>query len=77
MDRRGKQAGRQTPSLADAKCVVEMVNAATAAGIVGVSRRSWSRLVAEGRAPKPIRLGRCARWRVAELRGWIEAGCIY
>jgi predicted DNA-binding transcriptional regulator AlpA len=77
MDRRGKQAGRQTAPSVDAQCAVEMVNATTAAGIVGVSRRSWSRLVAAGRAPKPIRLGRSARWRVAELRGWIEAGCIY
>lgn len=72
-----RQSSWQTASSVDAKCAVEMVNAATAAGIVGVSRRSWSRLVSQGRAPKPIRLGRCARWRVAELRGWIESGCMY
>ena len=59
----------------ESTCVVEMVNARTAAAIVGVSRRSWSRFVAEGRAPKPIRLGRCVRWRVAEIRNWIAAGC--
>lgn len=59
------------------RCAVEMVNAKTAAAIVGVSRRSWWRFVAEGRAPKPIRLGRCVRWRLLEIRDWINGGCIY
>jgi predicted DNA-binding transcriptional regulator AlpA len=59
----------------DSKCVVEMVNAQTAAAIVGVSRRSWWRFVSEGRAPQPIRLGRCVRWRLAEIRRWISDGC--
>jgi predicted DNA-binding transcriptional regulator AlpA len=78
MDRRERKAAKQTsgPSV-DSKCAVELVNATTAAGIAGISRRSWSRLVSEGRAPQPIRLGRCVRWRVAELRGWILAGCSY
>lgn len=60
----------------ESDCVVEMVNATTAAAIVGVSRRSWWRFVAEGRAPKPIRLGRCVRWRVLDIRDWIKGGCI-
>lgn len=59
----------------DSTCAVEMVNARTAAAIVGVSRRSWWRFVAEGKAPKPIRLGRCVRWRVVEIRNWISRGC--
>lgn len=59
----------------DTKCAIEMVNARTAAAIVGVSRRSWWRFVAEGRAPKPIRLGRCVRWRLLEIHDWIRGGC--
>lgn len=59
----------------ESDCVVEMVNAASAAAIVGVSRRSWWRFVSDGKAPKPIRLGRCVRWRVAEIRKWIAGGC--
>lgn len=55
--------------------VAEMVPAAAAAAVVGVSRRSWWRFVSEGRAPQPIRLGRCVRWRLAELRDWIRSGC--
>jgi predicted DNA-binding transcriptional regulator AlpA len=59
----------------ESDCVVEMVNATTAAAIVGVSRRSWWRFVADGRAPKAIRLGRCVRWRVLDIRDWIKGGC--
>lgn len=59
----------------DTKCAIEMVNARTAAAIIGVSRRSWWRFVAEGRAPKPIRLGRCVRWRLLEIHDWIRRGC--
>jgi predicted DNA-binding transcriptional regulator AlpA len=68
-----KEAAGSPP--VESGCVVEMVNATTAAAIVGVSRRSWSRFVAVGLAPKPIRLGRCVRWRVAEIRNWISNGC--
>jgi predicted DNA-binding transcriptional regulator AlpA len=60
----------------ESTCAVEMVNARTAAAIVGVSRRSWWRFVADGRAPKPIRLGRCVRWRLVEIKNWIKDGCI-
>jgi predicted DNA-binding transcriptional regulator AlpA len=68
-----KEAAGSPP--VESNCAVEMVNARTAAAIVGVSRRSWWRFVAEGRAPKPIRLGRCVRWRLAEIRNWIAGGC--
>jgi prophage regulatory protein len=61
----------------ECKCAVELVNAATAAAIAGVSRRSWWRFVADGKAPPPIRLGGCVRWRVAELNNWISNGCRY
>ena len=62
-------------TMVDSKCPVEMVNANTASAIIGVSRRSWWRFVSEGRAPQPIRLGRCVRWRLAEIRNWIADGC--
>lgn len=73
----GKSPSKQPALTVDPNCVVEMVNATVAAAIVGVSRRSWWRFVAEGRAPKPIRLGRCVRWRLLEIRDWIRGGCIY
>ena len=54
---------------------VEMVNASIAAAIVGVSLRSWFRFVSEGKAPQPVRIGGCVRWRLNELRDWISNGC--
>ena len=58
-----------------AECAVEMVNADTAAAMVGVSPRSWWRFVSTGRAPRPVRLGACVRWRLSDLRSWIGEGC--
>jgi excisionase family DNA binding protein len=37
-------------------------------------RQTW-KLVAAGKLPAPIRLGRSVRWRAAELDSWIGAGC--
>lgn len=54
---------------------VEMVNADTAAAMVGVSPRSWWRFVSAGKAPRPVRLGACVRWRLSDLRTWIDEGC--
>ena len=54
---------------------IEMVNASIAAAIVGVSLRSWFRFVSEGKAPQPVRIGGCVRWRLNELRDWISNGC--
>ncbi len=28
-----------------------------------------------GRIPRPQRIGRAKRWRVAEISDWVEAGC--
>ena len=70
-----RASAKDAISTVESDCVVEMVNAASAAAIVGISRRSWWRFVSDGKAPKPIRLGRCVRWRVAEIRKWIAGGC--
>jgi predicted DNA-binding transcriptional regulator AlpA len=75
MQRSEQPAAKVVPPIVHSGCVVELVNASVAAAVLGVSRRSWWRFVAEGRAPKPIRLGRCVRWRLAELRDWIATGC--
>ncbi len=51
------------------------VRAAEAADMLGVSVRHFSDLVAEGQAPQPVRLGRCARWPIQSLRTWVDDGC--
>lgn len=42
---------------------------------LGVSRSFVWKLLASGRLPEPVRLGRAVRWRLRDLRCWEEAGC--
>lgn len=51
------------------------VPAIDAARLCGVSRATWFRLNSAGRIPAPVRIGSVPRWRVEELRAWLEAGC--
>jgi prophage regulatory protein len=50
----------------------QLLNCEEAAAIIGISKRHWYRLVSEGAAPAPVRLGRCVRWRQADLDEWIK-----
>lgn len=50
------------------------VDARDAARMCGVSVAHWYALIAGGRAPAGIRLGRRRLWAVAELSAWLEAG---
>jgi len=52
-----------------------VVDIKSASNKLGVSCRSWRRLVDAGLAPQPVRLGRRVLWRVDELDAWLEAGC--
>lgn len=53
-----------------------LVSADDAAALIGVSPATWHRLVARGATPAPVRLSAgCVRWRVSDLRSWIDAGC--
>lgn len=42
---------------------------------LGISVRTLRRLADAGKGPKPIRLGRCLRWRAADIEAWVAAGC--
>lgn len=43
-------------------------------GLIPVSRSTWYAMVAAGRAPKPIKLGRVSLWRVSDVRALIAEG---
>jgi predicted DNA-binding transcriptional regulator AlpA len=46
------------------------------AELMAVSLATFNRMKAAGKLPRPIELSRgCHRWRLAEVRAWIEAGC--
>lgn len=54
----------------------ELLTAEEAAGLCGVSLRTWRRLHAERAIPGPISLGgRLKRWRRSEMMAWISLDC--
>jgi predicted DNA-binding transcriptional regulator AlpA len=40
-----------------------------------VSPRTLWRLLSAGKLPEPIRVGRSVRWRMSDIREWIDSGC--
>ena len=52
-----------------------LINAEEVARMLDVSERTLWRLVSGGKVPPPVRIGRSTRWRVAEIRDWIDVGC--
>ncbi|MCC6152057.1 MAG: helix-turn-helix domain-containing protein [Planctomycetes bacterium] len=46
-----------------------------AARFLQISASMFRKLVRVGKAPLPLKLGACARWRVDELRAWVRADC--
>lgn len=45
------------------------------ARMLGRSERAIWRDQSAGRLPRPIKLGRLTKWRVAEIREWVDSGC--
>ena len=45
------------------------------ARLLAVGVRSVWRMASAGQMPRPVKIGRSARWRAAEVGRWIEAGC--
>lgn len=50
-----------------------VISARTGAELLDVSERQWHRLVARGLLPRPIKLGRNTRWRLAEVEAALDA----
>lgn len=42
--------------------------------LVPVGKSTWWAWVASGKAPRPIRLGRCTCWRYSDVMDFIEGG---
>ena len=55
--------------------LVRLIDAKVAAHRLGVSIRTLRRLIDAGNGPRPIRVGRCLRWRSDQHTAWISAGC--
>jgi excisionase family DNA binding protein len=53
----------------------ELITATQFAELLNVSERTLYRLKSTNSLPEPIHLGGSVRWRLAEIRRWIEKGC--
>lgn len=53
----------------------ELLPIGQVAKMVALSRRTISRLADAGKLPPPLRIGGSLRWRLADVRQWIAAGC--
>lgn len=51
-----------------------LLSAEELAKVLGVSLRHVRRLNAAGRLPPSVRLGRSVRWRLPEVRRWLDLG---
>jgi excisionase family DNA binding protein len=52
-----------------------LLNADEVAAMLGISERTLWRLLSAGKVPEPVRFGRSTRWRLADVKDWIEEGC--
>jgi excisionase family DNA binding protein len=52
-----------------------LLNADEVAAMLGISERTLWRLLSAGKVPEPVRFGRSTRWRLADVKEWIEEGC--
>jgi predicted DNA-binding transcriptional regulator AlpA len=49
-----------------------LVKAAEVARLMGISTRSLWRLVRAQQFPRPVRVGHCSRWRLADVEAWVN-----
>lgn len=63
----------------ESSCVVSLPKAFTISGMeladrLGVSLRHLRRMDSSGKIPRPVRFGKCIRWRLSEIESWLESG---
>ena len=52
-----------------------LLSAEEVAAMLGVSERTLWRLLSAGKFTEPVRFGRSTRWRLADVKDWIDRGC--
>ncbi|HDS8823664.1 helix-turn-helix transcriptional regulator [Klebsiella quasipneumoniae] len=40
--------------------------------LTGLTDKWFYKLIKDGLFPKPIKLGRCSRWKQSEIEGWLQ-----
>lgn len=54
---------------------MELLNVSDVAGKLRISSRQVWKLLASGRIPDPVRVGRSVRFRAADIERWVQLGC--
>jgi predicted DNA-binding transcriptional regulator AlpA len=54
---------------------ITLLNAEEVAQQFGCTPRHLTNLVARGKAPAPVKLGRLTKWIKADLDAWVADGC--
>ena len=52
-----------------------LISAEELSKMLSISKRTVWRLLSAGKIVRPIRLGGSVRWRLDDVRSWIESGC--
>ncbi len=50
-----------------------MLDVRACAALLGISVRSWQRLVERGEAPKPVKIGKSSRWRRSDVEAFVAS----
>ncbi|OOR92110.1 hypothetical protein B0181_02200 [Moraxella caviae] len=51
----------------------KLINLAEVESIIGMKKDFIYRLIRAGDFPKPIKLGRCSRWKLSEVCMWMDS----
>lgn len=54
---------------------MQLLDVRQVAAALRLSQRQCWNLVASGRLPNPIRIGRSVRWRAADIARFVDLGC--
>ncbi len=52
-----------------------LLNSKEAARLLRMSTRNLYKLLASGRIPPPVRIGRAVRWNYQQIEAWVAKGC--
>jgi prophage regulatory protein len=61
-----------TPPRAESAATPRLLRLAATLDHVGLGRSAWLDLVREGKAPRPVKLGRASAWVESELAEWLN-----
>lgn len=52
-----------------------LLNRASLAELLNLSKRQISRLKAQGKLPKALKIGGSVRWKQTDIHKWLDLGC--